>query len=69
MNPTDNLEAQLALAKEILRTADDTPGSLLAQQNEQARRAVELARLVRELDDWMTADGFMPRRWAEVKLP
>jgi hypothetical protein len=52
MDPENNLQKQLQLAKNILRCA-----------RHRGRDAEELAELVLALDEWLSQGGFRPSRW------
>lgn len=61
MDPNANLEEQLDIAASILEGKDEDP--VLSEQ-QVLDRAVRLAELVQELDEWIVAKkGFLPMRW------
>lgn len=52
MDPNQNLECQLDLAKQIL-----------ADENKKTDDEIALAELILDLDKWICFGGFLPKRW------
>lgn len=57
MDPNDNLNEQLALARDIL-------GRIENDQDLDPLDVMRLADLVVALDGWLQHKGFLPNRWA-----
>ncbi len=67
MDPNQNLDEQLDIAKRIQQLADsDEPLERFAEKLEAL--AEELADRVEALDHWITGGGFLPRRWQDALI-
>lgn len=65
MDPNQNLDEQLDIAKRIQQLADsDEPLERFAEKLEAL--AEELADRVEALDHWITGGGFLPARWQDA---
>lgn len=70
MDPDENLKQILRLSESIATVGDarciepyGVKDEVLAHEEEEAE---ELAEYVRNLDDWITKGGFLPKRWAKT---
>lgn len=65
MDPTANLEEQLALANDLvnLQVSDEGLAALPEELAEVVDCASQLAERVIALNEWITKGGFLPRPW------
>lgn len=64
MDPNANLKEQLEIARDIIKTWDDSNADeVFTVAVRVADRANRLAELVETLDEWIRKGGFLPARW------
>lgn len=69
MDPTTNLQEQLALAHDLvgLQASAEALEALPAELQEVVEWAEQLAERVIALDEWLRRGGFLPRPWEEAQ--